>query len=143
MHDLLLDFAADGKTGVLLCTHLLNDVEQLCNRIGIVHQGRTQIEGRLGDLLARLGNGQYYRLRLEGPEDRSDLPAGLSLVAKQDGWWHVRLQPGISGGPSALWAELWRRGWRILEIRSAASRLEQFYLTITAQNWPPNPEAAP
>lgn len=29
----------DGKT-ILLCTHILNDIELLCNRVGILHQGR-------------------------------------------------------------------------------------------------------
>ena len=36
IHDLLVEFASDGKAGVLLCTHLLDDVDRLCNRIGII-----------------------------------------------------------------------------------------------------------
>ena len=128
IHDLLLDFAADRETGVLLCTHLLDDVDRLCNRIGIIDQGHTRLEGRLGDLLAEQGTGHRYRLRLEAAPDTADLPAGLSLLATEGGWWHVQLQPGTSEGPSAFWGELWRRGWRILEIRSEASSLEELYL---------------
>jgi len=132
IHDLLLDFAADGENGVLLCTHLLDDVDRLCNRIGIVDQGCTRLEGPLGDLLAERAAGYFYRLRLEGAPDTSNLPAGLSLLAAEGGWWRVRLQPGIRGGPSAISGELWRRGWRILEIRSEASSLEELYLNIIA-----------
>jgi ABC-2 type transport system ATP-binding protein len=133
IHDLLLDFAAEQKTGVLLCTHLLDDVDRLCNKIGIIDQGRTRLEGGLRDLLSTQGAGQHYRLRMESAPETFDLPAGLCLLANEGAWWRVQLQPGVNGGPSALWAELWRRGWHILEIRSEVSSLEELYLNITAQ----------
>ena len=132
IHDLLLEFAAEKNTGVLLCTHLLDDVDRLCNCIGIIDQGRSRLEGRLAELLAKQGGGQRFRLRLEAEVDTAIVPPGVSLLAHEGNWWHVQLQPGIHGGPSALWGELWRRGWRILEIRSEASSLEELYLNIIA-----------
>jgi len=132
IHDLLLEFVAEGNAGVLLCTHLLNDVDRLCNRIGIIDQGRTRLEGRLGDLLAEQGTGQRYRLRLEAKPDSANLPVGVSLLAHEGDWWRVQIQSEASEAPSALWGELWERGWRILEIRSEASSLEELYLNITA-----------
>jgi ABC-2 type transport system ATP-binding protein len=143
IHDLLMNFAADRKTGILLCTHLLDDVDRLCNRIGIVDQGCTRLEGNLGDLLLKQGAGQRYRLRMEGAPDTSDLPAEISLLENEGGWWSIQLQTGTPDGPSALWGELWRRGWRILEIRSEASSLEELYLNITAPNSTRVQEAAP
>jgi len=134
IHDLLLDFAARRKAGVLLCTHLLDDVDRLCNRIGIVDQGRTRLEGRLAELLVEQGGGQRYRLGLESAPDTANLPARISLLPSEGGWWRVELQPGTPGGPCALWSELWRRGWRILEIRSEASSLEELYFNITGPN---------
>ena len=131
IHDLLLEFAAERNTGVLLCTHLLDDVDRLCKRIGIIDRGRTRLEGRLGDLLAEQETGKRYRLRLETEPETANLPAGISLLAHEGDWWRVHIQFEIPGGPSALWGELWRRGWRILEIRSEASSLEELYLTIT------------
>jgi ABC-2 type transport system ATP-binding protein len=132
IHDLLLDFAAEGSAGILLCTHLLDDVDRLCSRIGIVDQGRTRLEGGLDDLLMARGAGCRYRLRMEGSPDTAHLPAGLSLLADDGGWWRVQLQPGTPDGPSAIWEKLWRSGRRILEIRSEASSLEDLYLNITA-----------
>jgi ABC-2 type transport system ATP-binding protein len=52
IHDVLLDLSRQHRVGVLLCTHLLDDVERLCTRIGIIHQGRTAVEGRLSELLS-------------------------------------------------------------------------------------------
>ena len=132
IHDLLLEFAAGGNVGILLCTHLLDDVERLCNRIGIVDQGCTRLEGRLGDLLAGQGAGQHFRLRLEGKPDIANLPSGLSLLTHQAGWWHLKVHSENANGPSALWEELWQHGWRILEIRSEAASLEELYLRFTA-----------
>jgi ABC-2 type transport system ATP-binding protein len=132
IHDLLLEFAAERNAGVLLCTHLLDDVDHLCNRIGIIDRGRTRLEGLLGDLLAEQETGKRYRLRLEAEPDTANLPAGVSLLAHDGDWWRVQILFEIPGGPSALWGELWGRGWRIIEIHSEASSLEELYLNITA-----------
>lgn len=48
--DLILELAKRGKT-VLLCSHLLADVEDVCDRIAILYGGKIQSEGRVRDLL--------------------------------------------------------------------------------------------
>lgn len=50
IRDLILQFKAQGIT-VLLCSHLLSQVQEICDRIGIMHQGRLLTEGRLDQLL--------------------------------------------------------------------------------------------
>ena len=50
--DLIGRLAKRGKT-VLLCSHLLADVEDVCDRIAILYGGRIQTEGRVRDLLQR------------------------------------------------------------------------------------------
>jgi ABC-2 type transport system ATP-binding protein len=39
IRDLILDFKARGIT-VLLCSHLLEQVQEICDRVGILHQGK-------------------------------------------------------------------------------------------------------
>ena len=48
--DLLLLLARRGKT-ILLCSHLLADVEDVCDRIGILYGGKMQVEGPVRSLL--------------------------------------------------------------------------------------------
>ena len=48
--DLIADLGRRGKT-VLLCSHQLSDVEDLCDRIAIMFGGRIRAEGRCSDLL--------------------------------------------------------------------------------------------
>lgn len=58
IHDLLIRLSVERGAGILLCTHLLDDVDRLCTRIGIIDAGRTRLEGDLAELLAaRPGGG--------------------------------------------------------------------------------------
>src|SRR5438105_2108797 len=50
MKDLILSLKAQGKT-VLLCSHLLADVQDVCDRITILFRGRMQTLGHVKDLL--------------------------------------------------------------------------------------------
>jgi ABC-2 type transport system ATP-binding protein len=60
MRDLVRRLAGEGIT-VLLSSHLLGEVEELCNRVAIIRRGRIIYAGSLHDLLARAASG--YRLR--------------------------------------------------------------------------------
>jgi ABC-2 type transport system ATP-binding protein len=48
--DLILQLAKRGKT-ILLCSHLLADVEDVCDRIAILYAGKIQSHGKVKDLL--------------------------------------------------------------------------------------------
>jgi ABC-2 type transport system ATP-binding protein len=51
IRDLILRLKARGVT-VLLCSHLLEQVQEICDRIGIMHNGALVREGRLNDLIS-------------------------------------------------------------------------------------------
>src|SRR5206468_12654087 len=48
--DLILDLKKQGKT-VLLSSHLLSDVEDVCDRVAMLYFGKLQLEGRVNELL--------------------------------------------------------------------------------------------
>jgi ABC-2 type transport system ATP-binding protein len=54
MKDLILELRAGGRT-VLLSSHLLADVEDVCDRVGILYGGRKVAEGAVGELLRVAG----------------------------------------------------------------------------------------
>jgi ABC-2 type transport system ATP-binding protein len=54
MKDLIVDLKARGKT-VIMCSHLLADVEDVCDRIAVLHQGELKELGRVDDLLRVTG----------------------------------------------------------------------------------------
>ncbi len=49
--DLILELKSQGKT-VLLCSHLLSDVQDICDRVAIIDKGELQISGTIDELLA-------------------------------------------------------------------------------------------
>jgi ABC-2 type transport system ATP-binding protein len=65
MRDLIRRLASEGLT-ILLSSHLLYEVEELCNRVAIIRKGSIVYEGSLGDLLATASS--RWRLRSRDPE---------------------------------------------------------------------------
>ena len=65
MRELVRRLAGEGLT-VLLSSHLLGEVEDLCNRVAIVRKGQIVYEGALKQLLATAASG--YRMRTTEPE---------------------------------------------------------------------------
>lgn len=131
IHDVLLDLSANQGVGILLCTHLLDDVDRLCTSIGILAQGRTLLEGSLSDLLASPLAATRYRLRLEPGESAERLPAGITLLTHVGDWWHVEITSKTE--PADVWRELLDAGLRISEIHREGGGLEELYLAVTEQ----------
>src|SRR5690606_32943968 len=61
--DLILELKRHGKT-VLLCSHLLSDVEDVCDRVAIMYGGKVRASGTVDELLVQqdLTNIQTDRL---------------------------------------------------------------------------------
>jgi len=79
MKDLILDLKARGKT-VFLSSHLLADVQAICDRIGIIHEGKLKEYGAVRDILVRRDH-VALTFRNLGDETRRKLVE----IAKQEG----------------------------------------------------------
>ncbi len=55
----------EQKVTVLLTTHDLDDIEALCDRILVLSDGRLLMDGSIGDLRQRYGDGRYVAIELE------------------------------------------------------------------------------
>jgi ABC-2 type transport system ATP-binding protein len=88
MRRLVRRLATEGIT-ILLSSHLLYEVEELCNRVAIVRSGRIVYQGALGDLLATAASSYMLRAtELERAGIVCRAQAGIENVAVVDG--HVR-----------------------------------------------------
>ena len=128
IHDVLLDLSANHGVGILLCTHLLDDVDRLCTRIGIIAQGQTLLEGTIADLLSAQNAAVRYRLRVE-PGEVAELPAAITLLARTGDWLHVEIASHIE--PASAWRKLLDAGLRIDEIQRDGGGLEELYMSVT------------
>ena len=79
---LIEELRADGAT-ILLSSHLLDQVQRVCDRVALFNAGRIALSGRVDELARRvLGDSHEIRLQAEGPDIRDALAAvpGVSGV---------------------------------------------------------------
>lgn len=110
---------------ILLSSHLLNEVEQLCTRIAVLSQGRMVFEGPLA---ATRCQQQWVRLKTKdfALAARALREAGLSLD-ERDG---QRIVPKPGVGTEHIVRFLVEQGFPIYEIGPVEETLEQFYLSL-------------
>ncbi|GAB3708939.1 ABC transporter ATP-binding protein [Nocardiopsis nanhaiensis] len=70
--NLITDLVAEG-TAVLLTTHYLEEAERLADRLALMHRGRIEVEGRLGEVLSGWGDRITFRIPSDTAADT--LPA--------------------------------------------------------------------
>jgi len=74
--NMILDLKARGVT-IMLCSHLLSEVESVCTRVAVLHNGRLLREGTLKDLLERRDRVQ---VRISGAVDKSRIADALRNI---------------------------------------------------------------
>src|SRR5205814_784104 len=75
MKDLILDLRSKGKT-VLMCSHRLDDVQDVCDRIAILYNGDLQTLGKVSTLVEDAARVEVTANQVrESPELRADLEA--------------------------------------------------------------------
>jgi ABC-2 type transport system ATP-binding protein len=140
MRELLRSLSGDGRT-VFVSSHLLAEVEQVCDWLVIIEQGRLVFEGSTVDLLA--GGGDSLVVASEHPSDLPRLEALLQrrgLPSTRNGhrlWVALEDLAGRGqGSPTAVLAELNRAAMAeqitLVELSVARSHLEDRYLNLTA-----------
>ena len=75
VRELLKELKKMGKT-ILISSHILSELAQLCTRIGIVEAGRMVAEGSLEDIYRQLGLLRVIHVQLAGSQDQWSGPIG-------------------------------------------------------------------
>jgi ABC-2 type transport system ATP-binding protein len=129
IHDVLLGLSQKEGIGILLCTHLLDDVDRLCSSVGILAEGQTLLEGSIPDLLGRRRASLCYRILVESGSRSIQFPPGIKVVTRIEDWWHIELAPDLV--PAEAWLRLVEAGFWIQEIHREGGGLEELYLAAT------------
>jgi ABC-2 type transport system ATP-binding protein len=124
VREIIRGLRAEGAA-VFLNSHLLSEVEQVCDRVAIVNRGRVIAAGRIGELLG----GHAVRLRVAGltPSERSQL-AAFGELREDEGWLVV--QGCEPERVPDLVAAIVRLGARVYAVEPRRGSLEQAFLEL-------------
>jgi ABC-2 type transport system ATP-binding protein len=124
--------AADRGAAVFLNSHLLSEVEQVCDRVAIIDHGRVVASGELDDVLGQAET----QIRVTGlsPTDLAAIePFGPPTLAGD----LLAIRPMDEDRVPELVAKLVGMGAKVHEVRSGRGSLEQRFLALVARDRPP------
>jgi ABC-2 type transport system ATP-binding protein len=124
---------------LLLSTHILPEVELLCNRVMIIDRGRIVASGTPEELRERSVGNPALRVTLKGaPAEAAEVLGGMpGAVAVHpsagDGTWIVEHASGTDPREEIFHAAV-ERGWVLLEMARERTTLEDIFVRLTTHD---------
>jgi len=123
---------------VLLSTHLLNEAQNICDRVLIINNGKIVAEDTTENLQARLIGAERVMVRVRGEAD--DLAKTVKLVkgvqgvvTKDDGTVEFEFASGKDVRPEVA-KQVIKSGYDLLELRPLGMSLEEIFLELTGSD---------
>lgn len=121
---IILDLAQKGKT-IFFSSHNLDEVQRICNRIALIHQGKIKLQGELSKLRRKTGGGRVVVETAEPLKEIPDMP-GLQEV-------NDRVLIFSNGDVSEIISALTQHGIKIEEVRREKASLEELYTAMVKE----------
>jgi ABC-2 type transport system ATP-binding protein len=140
LRELLRELRSMGKT-IVISSHILPELEELCTSVAIVDRGRVLAQGRVADIEGRLRFGAVLRVRLlldeaglAAARDRFAAdPDVASATILLDGTIELAFR-GDDAAAARLLADAVAAGLPVVSFARAASDLEELFLQVTGQD---------
>jgi ABC-2 type transport system ATP-binding protein len=123
MRRLIRELGTGGRT-VLLSSHLLGEVQQICDRVGIINSGRMVAERNVNEL-----RGEQELVIQADPKDRAQkILAGFGTVHLYDDTLRVKVPPDRAAEVNRVLVEA---GIAVSELHSTERALEDIFFELT------------
>ena len=148
LRELLRELRALGKT-IVISSHILPELEELCTSVAIVDHGQVLAQGRVSDIEKRLRYGAVLRVRVLG--DGAAIEAARQHFATEERVASAailddgQIELGFRGDDDESAALLTRAvaaGIRVASFARAASDLEELFLQVTSGQGPIDAQVA-
>ena len=125
VRELLLGYREQGKT-IFLSSHLLSEIELVCDRVGIINHGRLARIGRVSELIESKDEFEILA-RVTG----ESIPAGG--IQRQDGltMWRVPAR-----AQRTMIEKIWAVGGEVVSVSPVKKSLEEIFLSLTEEQAP-------
>jgi ABC-2 type transport system ATP-binding protein len=128
MRKLIKDIGQGDRT-VLLSSHLLGEVEQICDRVGVISNGHLVKQSTVQELLGEKG----VMVKAEPSDQASEVLTrmfGAASVVHEDGYFHLKTDPSRS---MEINKELTTAGIGVSELRPFERSLEEVFFQLTGE----------
>lgn len=127
---------AENGTSVLYTTHYLEEAERLCQRIGIIDQGRILAEGTLEELQRMVGEAEVVTLRggfiVDKAREKLEALEGVRLISAEEGRL-VLATEGEGRGAAELLSIIYQQGIPIDSVSIEPPSLNGLFLKLTGR----------
>jgi ABC-2 type transport system ATP-binding protein len=130
-----LHLLKSAERTIILCTHNLNEAEELADQIAIIRKGRIIFSDRPDQLKRRLlGPAEYEAAFAETLGDWTPaLPEGVRLISRSDTRLRFNIETPERANPLLLQAML-AQGRKVVTLQEVPRSLEQAYLQAVSMN---------
>jgi ABC-2 type transport system ATP-binding protein len=138
IRELLKELRRMGKT-IIISSHILHELAELCNTVGIIEQGNMLFAGPVSEIMAKASMGKVVHIQVEDKADQAAaLLAQVKGITKVDLTQHngsaridVTIDPESGLPVSELPARLIARGFRISALQQEQVNLETAFMRLT------------
>ena len=129
VRDLIAALRQEGKT-VFMCTHILSDIEVLCDRIAIMKSGKLSYVGHLDELRQKSGEETVFEVVVTGTdarllEEHLSVVGNISIAETSNG---LRVQVGNEKLIDAVIAALRKSGGQLVSVQPLRQSLEELFV---------------
>jgi ABC-2 type transport system ATP-binding protein len=129
--ELIKNLNRDNNLTVMLSSHQLQQVQQICSRVGIIVKGRLIVQGEMDELGRAILKGRQWNFLVEVGGNRDSLERslqsidGIDEIEKRSQGWFLRCTKDVRPELVSL---ITNNGLPLLQLRSEDPTLEEIYL---------------
>ncbi|MBT8486751.1 MAG: ABC transporter ATP-binding protein [Phycisphaerales bacterium] len=137
VRSLIRDLAGDRT--ILFSTHILPEVEMVCDDVVMVARGRVQLQGPIDDVRSLAARGRRYVLETDAPDAAATLRALPRIVEVEtkpldDGWCRMTIAASAGGEDlrESIGRSLHGAGATVRELRGETPTLEHLFVQLVS-----------
>jgi len=129
-----------AKKTVIFCTHILQEVQAVCDRALIINEGKIVASGTLDELQAQAKGKAYITCQIQGAEtsevkeafkDIDGVKSVSVLLKKFDQGYGYKLEVSETDPREAIFKKVVSKNWDLLSLTQEAVQLEDVFRNLT------------
>ena len=119
---------------IILSTHIMQEVEAVCDRVVIIHKGKLVADDKTDNLWKIAGTGNYYEVEFKETVEINllqSLPFVLKASRQSNGKWLLEAEKG-EDIREAVFNFATKNGVHILSLSQSEQRMEDVFHSLTA-----------